>query len=341
MKLKLARQILPLVLVATGAILPLSSFAQDAGTNPVVATNAVSPFDQAVADYQKKPADDAAAKVIKLAVTMNALPPIPEEARKHFIMAATMFTNATDVAERAQAAGEFDQAVKLAPWWPDARYDLAMVKEAAGDFPGAMADLKLYQAFKLSETEARTVQDKIYVLEAKQQKDANAKATVLAEEQKKKEYQRNIGFLEGEWKVESFQRARSFRNSTAVKITLNGDKIQIIAIHLPSLRDHFQNEESEPPFFVKGGEGYKIRGKIIGSDYNSIRWFLSCSVCIIDGDPCSGLKWPEIPISINIDMPNTRLTFTVPGARFAKGWTEGTWNNEAGDDIIDFTLTKQ
>ena len=72
--------------------------------------------------------------------------------------------------------GEFKQAADLAPQWPEARYNLALAKEAAGDYSGAMDDLKLYQQFKLSNDEARTVQDKIYALEAKQAKAAEAKA---------------------------------------------------------------------------------------------------------------------------------------------------------------------
>jgi len=103
--------------------------------------------------------------------------PIPEEARRHFVMGTTLFKDAKTPDDYAQVESQFKQAVDLAPQWPDARYNLALSKEAAGDYSGAMADLKLYQQFKLSDTEARTVQDKIYVIEAKQQK-ANDPATI-------------------------------------------------------------------------------------------------------------------------------------------------------------------
>jgi len=95
-------------------------------------------------------------------------PPIPEEARKHFVMGTTLFKDAKTPDDFVQVESQFKQAVDLAPQWPDARYNLALSKEAAGDYSGAMADLKLYEQFKLSDTEARTVQDKIYVIEAKQ-----------------------------------------------------------------------------------------------------------------------------------------------------------------------------
>lgn len=104
-----------------------------------------------------------------------ASPPIPEEARRHFVMGATLFKDAKTPDDYAQVESQFKQAVDLAPQWPDARYNLALAKEAAGDFSGAMTDLKLYQQFKLSDSEARTVQDKIYAIDAKQEKKAAEK----------------------------------------------------------------------------------------------------------------------------------------------------------------------
>jgi len=113
-------------------------------------------------------------------------PPIPEEARKHFVMGETMLKEAKNTDDFSLAAGEFAEAARLAPQWPDARYNLALAKEGARDYSGAMADLKIYQQFKLTENETRSVQDKIYSLEAKQKmkesdKTANAQATEKAQ----------------------------------------------------------------------------------------------------------------------------------------------------------------
>ena len=109
-------------------------------------------------------------------------PPIPEEARKHFVMGATLFKDAKSHDDCLQVAGEFKQAADLAPQWPEARYNLALAREAASDYSGAMSDLKLYQQFKLSDIEARTIQDKIYALEAKQQKTVTDAAAKVASE---------------------------------------------------------------------------------------------------------------------------------------------------------------
>jgi hypothetical protein len=112
-------------------------------------------------------------------------PPIPEEARKHFVMGATLFKDAKTADDFSQVESEFKQATDLAPQWPDARYNLALTKEAAGDYSGAIGDLKIYQQFKLSADEARTAQDKIYAREAKEEKiekAVNEKADIAAQE---------------------------------------------------------------------------------------------------------------------------------------------------------------
>jgi tetratricopeptide (TPR) repeat protein len=146
---------------------------------------------------------------------------IPEEARKHSVKGTTLFSMGTELVKNAktpadlseaendlkQAAGEFKQAADLAPQWPDPRWNLALAKEATGDYSGAIADLKLYQKFKLSEKEARTVQDKIYALEAKaevagkkqKQVDDLTAAAAAATHAEQVRY----GWLEAEWSYES------------------------------------------------------------------------------------------------------------------------------------------
>jgi tetratricopeptide (TPR) repeat protein len=125
-------------------------------------------FQQAVAAYQQSPSDAAAERVIKLAAAMDQAPPIPEEAREPFVMGQTMFKSAKSPNDFAMAGREFGEAVHVAPWWPEAHYNRALALEAAGDYPGGIAALRLYLLFKLPDAEARTAQDKIYALKAKQ-----------------------------------------------------------------------------------------------------------------------------------------------------------------------------
>lgn len=132
-------------------------------------------FQQAVAAYQQSLTTEAAEKVIRMAVAMEQLPPIPEEARRHFVRGTTLFKEAKSPDDFKQVVDEFGQAANIAPWWPDARYNRALAWEAAGNYEKAIINLKLYLLFKLPEADARAAQDKIYAIEAKQEKAAKAK----------------------------------------------------------------------------------------------------------------------------------------------------------------------
>jgi predicted TPR repeat methyltransferase len=70
-------------------------------------------------------------------------------------MGETMFKEAKSADKSSLAAREFTAASSLAPQWPEARHNLGLAKEAAGDYSGAMADLKLCQQFQLSDGDIR------------------------------------------------------------------------------------------------------------------------------------------------------------------------------------------
>jgi hypothetical protein len=105
--------------------------------------------------------------VFSPALKTQSTPSIPEEARRQFIIATTLFKEAKTPADFLLVVNHLKQATDLAPQWPDARFNLAIAHEAAADFASAVVDLRIYLQFKLSPDDAHTVQDKIYVLEAK------------------------------------------------------------------------------------------------------------------------------------------------------------------------------
>jgi hypothetical protein len=139
---------------------------------PARAQSTDADFELAVIEYQRLHTTSAAAEVIKLAKAMAQLPLIPEEARRHFVRGSALFKDAASPDDFAQVHDEFKQATDLAPWWPEARYNWALACEAAGDYAEAIGHLNLYLLFRLPEAEARIAQDKIYALEAKQEKAA-------------------------------------------------------------------------------------------------------------------------------------------------------------------------
>jgi len=241
-----------------------------------------------------------------VAQTSAAAPvPIPEEARRHFVMGETMFKEAKNVDAFTQAVAEFTEAARLAPQWPDARYDLALAKEAAGDFAGAMADLKLYQQFKLTDAEARTAQDKIYAIEAKQKLQASNTAARLAAAAASVQaqadahaaaHQDTVQFLQGEWNGSIFDAATARagfggRARDTVHITITGEEVLIDLGNLYT--------------------DTSVKGTITGDDLSSIKWFAH--------DLSRGSHRSDRPIMLTINKTASQIHFSLSGGEYGNG----------------------
>src|SRR5207249_147720 len=124
-------------------------------------------FKTAVDAYQKDSTPTNALKVIEIFKQLEPPPAVPEEAREPFVMGATVLKESNDAANATKAAELFGKAIHLAPWFAEAYYDRALARETAGQFSEATDDLKRYLEFKLTDTERREAQDKIYALKAK------------------------------------------------------------------------------------------------------------------------------------------------------------------------------
>jgi hypothetical protein len=124
-------------------------------------------WQQLVSQLQTTPTDTALReRIIKLAAELKPAPAIPEEAREPFVMGVTVLKKASDPAGASKAADLFTRALAIAPWFADAYYNRAMARETAGQYELAIADIKLYLGFKLTDNERREAQDKMYALKA-------------------------------------------------------------------------------------------------------------------------------------------------------------------------------
>ena len=193
-------------------------------------------FQQAVTDYQRSPSQASAERVIRLAADMDELPPIPEEARKHYVMGTTLLKDAKSPDDFNQVMTEFSEAIWNAPWWREAYYNLGLTYEAAGKYEDAIGQFNLYQLFKLPYDEARKVRDRIYGIEAKQEKAKRDAA--LAEKQRREEQIRanaeaaarvekeRLNSFEGGWYVEDCRKGGETYSepiSSYLTITKQGD----------------------------------------------------------------------------------------------------------------------
>ena len=171
-----ARQIL--VAVLTSALLMPCAYA----ASPREDLKAV------VAQINAKPADRALRmKAIALAGKLKPAPAVPPEAERAFVMAGTYQQEAKQPSDFALAIDAFQDALKAAPWWGDAYYNLSVSLESAGRFDEAKDALELYLLTKPKD--AKSAQHRLYALDAK--KNIAAKQAAEIEQRKQN--------LEGRW----------------------------------------------------------------------------------------------------------------------------------------------
>lgn len=96
-------------------------------------------------------------------------PVLPEEARRFFIRGNTALEDAQGEDGYLRAIRNYDEALKIAPWWGDAYRNLAKARDLAKDYSGAIDALELYLLTGPAQADARQAQDRIYALEEKRE----------------------------------------------------------------------------------------------------------------------------------------------------------------------------
>ncbi len=135
---------------------------QQASRNPQAA------LVQLTAQLKDNPDDTGARRlIVKLTSDLKPAPAIPEEARKHFVEGTAIVKAAKNPAQQALAAQSFTEALKMAPWWGDAYYNLGVAQELAEKYDEAEKAFNFYLLSNPNATEKREVQDRIYALSAK------------------------------------------------------------------------------------------------------------------------------------------------------------------------------
>jgi tetratricopeptide (TPR) repeat protein len=92
----------------------------------------------------------------------NPKPEFPEAARRYRVQAeAAVRDKEFDV-----AADLYAEALNLAPWWPEGRFNRALILGELKDYAEATVEMKRYLALVPDAPNARAAQDKIYEWEA-------------------------------------------------------------------------------------------------------------------------------------------------------------------------------
>ena len=90
-------------------------------------------------------------------------PALPEGAWKYKVQADT----AINKMQYDEAIELYEQALKVAPWWPQGHFNRAMLMGNVKDYYGAVQEMKRYLVLESDAPDARKAQDQIYQWEGK------------------------------------------------------------------------------------------------------------------------------------------------------------------------------
>lgn len=104
-------------------------------------------------------------KIESLRPAVGTLPAIPEDARRH-VARSNAFMKAAASEGYDKVLAEIDEAMKVAPLWPEAAFNRGLIEETAERYPQAIRSLSLYLRLAPNAQDSKAVQSKIYELEA-------------------------------------------------------------------------------------------------------------------------------------------------------------------------------
>ncbi len=207
-------------------------------------------------------------KIIAVAAKLKPPPAVPEDARRFAIRGQTAARDAKRESDYVEAAQEIGKALRLAPWWADSYFNLAIVQEKAGQYAAAMRSLKLYLLAAPDAPDAAKVKDQIYALEYLQErarKEAGEKSDV-ARRQEGAQAQREAQLAPylGDWnyvKQTAFVRAWG-----TVRFARSGE---VVEAHMSAQGFQVQGNRAES---VAGPPELILRGSLAEGDPGEVRW---------------------------------------------------------------------
>jgi uncharacterized repeat protein (TIGR03803 family) len=170
-------------------------------------------------------------KIIGIVVKLDPPPVIPEEAERFMVRGRAAIEAAKTPVEFERAALEFQNALREAPWWADAYFNLGTVQEKAGQTALAVESFKRYLLAAPNARDAREVKDQIYRLEYKEELAEKERQEVVqrrAEEDRRREAERS------QWEARRQNLAGVWKSDFSVyplvylhKITVEGTTVEI------------------------------------------------------------------------------------------------------------------
>ena len=152
-------------------------------------------------------------KIINLTQKIQPPPAVPEEAKKFSVRGGVAIKEAKSSSDYAEAVKEFSKALKIAPWWAETYFNLAVAQENAGQLDSAIRSLKFYLLAAPNPPDAQQVKNQIYALEYRQEK--------LQKE--RLEQRQRLENLAGQWWDE-----HSSEHSSLYRLEMKGNTFKLI-----------------------------------------------------------------------------------------------------------------
>ncbi len=108
-------------------------------------------------------------KIIPYVLSLKSPPSLSEEARHHANRGLAFLKRAENREGFDSAISELEQALRLAPWWAEAYFNLGLVQEKAEEFDAAIQSLQFYLLAQPHSRDTDTVKKKIAELEVAQE----------------------------------------------------------------------------------------------------------------------------------------------------------------------------
>ncbi|MEZ4601140.1 MAG: tetratricopeptide repeat protein [Syntrophotaleaceae bacterium] len=104
------------------------------------------------------------------ALGTDAIAAVSDQAQRHFDRGTAAVEMAVSESDFEVAAGEFEEAIRLAPDWPEAHYNLGLVREKLNDLDGAIYSFRRYLALAPQAGDAAAVRSQINKVEFRREK---------------------------------------------------------------------------------------------------------------------------------------------------------------------------
>jgi tetratricopeptide (TPR) repeat protein len=108
-------------------------------------------------------------EIVTMAGVLREYPQLPDDAAQKNASAGVWAVQARTKADTLRAISEFEQVLRLAPWWRDAYFNLASMLERVGRFEDAIVALELYVKSGPEADELQVARSSIARLLAKQE----------------------------------------------------------------------------------------------------------------------------------------------------------------------------